>query len=274
MSQFVHFIFDEVISSDYLCRSFRQQMRRQQIKYKSIECSRMKNTNRTDKRTEKKVKKERIPNESHSIFSCTISRKYLTEIFLTEVNNIKITNTSIARISGVSLTTIHNIRNGKLPSLEILCLLFAAPFTHSILTPRQACTAVTLLIAESLPYTHHLPALHSVTVTCPVAMTGSGVNLPSSESLPTLSAYMKHLRTHYLQCSAREVCRRFDHCDTLQLQKIETDCRGVGVGPICYLFNNYLSAISTLTDREWGIFATLLLRKLFIKLNVMLCIES
>jgi hypothetical protein len=74
---------------------------------------------------------------------------------------------------------------------------------------------------------------------------------------------MKRLRVHYLRISVREACLRFEHCDTLQISRIEKDGRKVGLGTVCHLFNSYLKAIPVLKDDEWGMFATLLLPTMF-----------
>jgi len=166
---------------------------------------------------------------------------------------MKISTARIVALSGVCRSTLDNIKCGGVPSLSILRCLFAIPFDSPLLTPEQAGLAVSRIIADSLPDTTRHPRLRVVCI--PV---GQPYDPPVS-----LPAYMKRLRTDYLGISKREVCRRFDYCDFRQLSAIENDCFGVGIGPICYLFNNYLTSIPELSDDEWGTFGTLLLHDLF-----------
>jgi len=158
----------------------------------------------------------------------------------------------IIELSGVCRSTFSNIKRGGLPNLSILRCLFAMPTDSPLLTPEQAGVAIERIIADCLPEDTNFPHFR-----VEVISEGCDIEQPVS-----LAAYMKHLRTHYLDISKREVCRRFDHCDSHQLSAIENDCCGVGIGPVCYLFNNYLSEIS-LPIQEWGVFATLVLHYLF-----------
>lgn len=186
-------------------------------------------------------------------FSCPVSRRYLTTLFLIKVNEMKLSTAQVMRLSGICRTTFNNIKRGGVPSLGVLRCLFAIPFDSPLLTPDQAGMAVSRIIADSLPDTTCYPRLRVVSI--PV---GHSCDPPVS-----LPAYMKCLRTDYLGISKREVCRRFDYCDSRQLSAIENDCFGVGIGPICYLFNNYFTSIPELPIEEWGTFATLVLYWLF-----------
>ena len=200
--------------------------------------------------TRKKIRKNK---QDSGRFSCLSSRRYLTTLFLLKVNEMKCSTKEIIELSGVCRSTLNNIKRGGIPNLSILRCLFAAPFRNPILTPEQAGVAVAELIADNLPDNTYCPNFRVMVIP----------EEHDSEPPIPLPMYMKRLRTQYLNVSMREVCRRFDHCDFHQLSAIESDCYRVGIGPVCYLFNNYLSAIPSLPQEEWGAFATLILHHLF-----------
>jgi hypothetical protein len=186
-------------------------------------------------------------------FSYKSSREYLTHIFLNKVKEMKYTSATVSTISNISRGTLSNMKRGRLPNLPTLFHLFSSPFPFQPLTPEEARLAVISLISDSL-----IDSPRS-----PLFQIDQSPESPLAKPLPSLPAYMKQLRTHHLQWSVRETCLMFEHCDTLQMSRIELDCRRVGIGPVCYLFHSYLAAIHALTDEEWGMFATLLLHHLF-----------
>jgi hypothetical protein len=191
---------------------------------------------------------------SSATFSYKGSRSYLTGLFLSKVKKNKFTLAAIRRTSGVSRGTLCHIMHGYIPNLATLCQLFRAPFPVPWLTPEEACLAVMGIISDSLIDSPSPPIFR---------LASSADEYPFPDPLPSLSAYMKQFRECHLRISVREACLRFEHCDTLQMSRIENDCCRVGLGPVCYLFNSYLTAIPTLNDKEWGVFATLLLHQLF-----------
>jgi hypothetical protein len=205
------------------------------------------------KKMKMKKRKKREIRKVAATFSYQSSRIFLTELFLHKVKKAKWTSAAISRLSHVSRGTLSTMKCGGLPNLPTLCHLFSVSFPFQMLTPEEAESVIFSIISDSLIDTSHHPVFRIEPLT--------EASFP--EPLPSLPAYMKRLREHYLHISVREACLQFEHCDTLQMSRIELDCRRVGIGPVCYLFNSYLNAIPALADNEWGMFATLLLHHLF-----------
>lgn len=180
-------------------------------------------------------------------------REYLTGIFLTEVKEQKLSLAWLSRETNVSKRTFQHMKQGKLSSLSILIYLFSKPVVAAMLSPKDAFWVTDQVIGESLRCGERYPVFRLVKV--------------SEEELygtmPSLPEYMRSLRVKHLNISVREACRRFEHCTTRQVANIEKECKGVGIGPVCNLFDHYHREIYGLPDTEWGTFATLVFRILF-----------
>lgn len=184
-------------------------------------------------------------------------REYLTGIFFTAVKKQKLSFARLSRETNVSERTFQNMKQGKLPSLSMLIYLFSRPVVAAMIHPEQGFWVTDRVIRESLRCNCRYPVFLLVEV--------SGKD--GSAPLPTLAEYMKKLRVDHLNISIREVSRRFEYCTTRQVTNIEKECKGVGIGPVCNLFDHYHRAISTLPDEEWGMFATLVFHTLFPQFN-------
>jgi hypothetical protein len=204
-------------------------------------------------KTEMKKGEKREIKKALATFSYKSSRVFLTEVFLRRVKKMKYTSAEISRLSRLSRGTLSTMMRGGYPNLATLRHLFTVSFPFQLLTPDEAGIAVISIISDSLVDSSRHPVFRIEPLT--------EASFP--EPLPSLPAYMKRLREHHLHISVREACLQFEHCDTLQMSRIERDCHRVGIGPVCYLFNSYLDAIPALADDEWGMFATLLLHHLF-----------
>lgn len=213
----------------------------------------MKNKRKSNKKTIKVVRKtigldERVNKPSHYT-----SRKFLTKLFLAKVEEQKISFATLTRETTISKSTFQNMKNGKCPVLPTLCLLFSTPLTSSMLNPEDAGWVVQQIISESLRSSTRYPQLRIVEVP----------EIEDRKSVHVLAEYMKNLRTKHLKTSIRETALQFDYCSRLQITNIESTGHGVGIGPTCNLFNNYLCKLSYIPDEEWGTFSTLILHKLF-----------
>ena len=182
-----------------------------------------------------------------------VSRKLLSKIILSALDTNQITIKDLARTTAVGKSTIHNLKAGKWLSLSTLCQLVSSPLTSSILSPENATKILSRIIAESISEDHRHPVFQLISVPEDWALT----------NLPTLSEYMKDIRKNRLKLSKNKVETHLCCSYYRQITKIEKDCYGVGIGPICNLFYHYMQELNGSTDKEWNIFATLVLQKLF-----------
>ena len=181
-----------------------------------------------------------------------VSRKLLSKIILSVLETNQITIKDLARATAVGKSTIHNLKAGKQLSLPTLCQLVSSTPTAFILSPENAEKVVNRIITESISEGHRHPVLQLVVI-------------PEGQmpDLPTLPEYMKNIRKDRLQLSKNKVETHLCCSYYRQITKIEKDCYGVGIGPICNLFHHYMQELTGSTDKEWNIFATLVFQRLF-----------
>lgn len=194
---------------------------------------------------------------NHSQGGHKISRRLLANILLLNLEKMNIPIGNLAKAATVSKSSINNLKAGKLLSLTTFGQLFSSPLIASVLSPQHTCEIMSMIISESLPPAHPRPEFRMI-------------DMPEEElqaTLPHLSAYLKDIRVKRLKLSKNKIDTHLDCSYYRQLIKIEDDCHGVGIGPICYLFYRYTQELPDATDRDWDIFATLVLRKLFSRMT-------
>ncbi|NDV83359.1 hypothetical protein [Bacteroides sp. 51] len=182
-----------------------------------------------------------------------LPRQFLSHLFLSDMEKSEYTVNAYAKNTGVSVRSLYYLQKGKLLSMAKLCQLFSSQPTLHILTSENLCWLMNRIICESLREATRYPVLRVI------PMDKKHITLEHD----TLSEFMKSMRVDHLQISTRETYKRFEYCTTAQLSSIERGCYGIGIGPICNLFDNYHRSLPKLPDQAWGTFATLLLHYMF-----------
>lgn len=186
-----------------------------------------------------------------------VSRKTLSKIILSALENSQVTTDELARATEVGKSTVHNLKAGTQLSLPTLCRMVSSAPEAFMLSPENAAKILSRIITESISGSGEQPEF-KIVATPEESM---------HNRLPKLPGYLKEVREKKLKLSKNKVETHLCCSYYRQITKIEKDCHGVGIGPICNLFYHYMQEFTGPTDEEWNIFATLVFQKLFPKMT-------